>query len=500
MFDLSDIPFYQIILMLFYVFLRLYWPWVATAAFVLILWRIKLPRRKKLHIAVIAICLYVFGKTVYSFFPGYVPGCKVNANNGVYKMPDYTIINQKGGKFFPPYNVTLKEPIRKIFPVPVRNSVGTIDFDNAITVLKFRGDTTPEYDIVAKNFLREVNGDYIFGFSPVFHQETIMYTQTRWAVVANIKTGNVRKPILTMSLDDIIGGIEPLDASDNIFVINKLIPDTRWSRQMLSVMKYDNGKFIGSGEIDAGGTFPFKQPWIVHDRKIITYDSAANKLLCHDADLKSSTHPFVEIFNRNSGNFRKLKEMIIHPTLPFGLVVEIGKDLDWEKIFAMPLNDETDKIKRALYKQQEIHALYLLRWDITDTNKQYIPLHTDTLSFLPPLAVKQYGRFSFSPDGKWLVFGHEDIGRDQYGNLGPGGEWQPFFIALPVDEKKPFFFGEPIFMGRTLIKDNDVTATAWTTDPTSFVAADGACLYKWDLGKLHEARTVTTPDTLFPLE
>jgi hypothetical protein len=192
--------------------------------------------------------------------------------------------------------------------------------------------------------------------------------------------------------------------------------------------------------------------------------------------------------------------MIIHPTLPFGLVVEIGKDLDWEKIFAMPLNDETDKIKRALYKQQEIHVLYLLRWDITDTNKQYIPLHTDTLSFLPPLAVKQYGRFSFSPDGKWLVFGHEDMATDQYGNLGPGGEWQPFFIALPVDEKKPFFFGEPIFMGRTLNKYNDVTATAWTTDPISFVAADGECLYKWDLGKLQEARTVTTPDTLFPLE
>ena len=327
-----------------------------------------------------------------------------------------------------------------------------------------------------------------------------MYTQTRWAVVANIKTGNVRKPILTMSLDDIIGGIEPLDASNNIFVINKLIPDTRWSRQMLNVMKYDNGKFIGSGEIDAGGTFPFKRPWIVHDRKIITYDSAANKLLCHDADLKSSTHPFVEIFNRNSSNFRKLKEMIIHPTLPCGLVVEIGKDLDWEKIFAMPLNDETDKIKRALYKQQEIHVLYLLRWDITDTKKQYIPLHTDTLSLLPPLAVKQYGRFSFSPDGKWLVFGHEDMATDQYGNLGPGGRRQPFFVALPVDENNPFFFGEPVFMGRTFNKYNNVTATAWTTDPISFVAADGDCLYKWDLGKLQEARTVTTPDTLFPLE
>jgi hypothetical protein len=69
-----------------------------------------------------------------------------------------------------------------------------------------------------------------------------------------------------------------------------------------------------------------------------------------------------------------------------------------------------------------------------------------------------------------------------------------------VDEKKPFFFGEPIFMGRTLIKGNDITTTAWATDPTSFVAADGQCLYKWDLGKLYAARTITTPDTLFPLE
>src|SRR5690606_25032244 len=147
----------------------------------------------------------------------------------------------------------------------------------------------------------------------------------------------------------------------------------------------DLGKFIGSGEIDAGGTFPFKQPWIVHDRKIITYDSASNKLLCHDADLKSSIHPFVEIFNRHSDKFRKLKEMIIHPTLPFGLVVEIGKDLDPKKIENLPY-----EMISPLAKISEIHVLYLLRWDITDTNKQYIPIHTDTLSLLPPLVIKQY--------------------------------------------------------------------------------------------------------------
>ncbi len=416
-------------------------------------------------------------------------------------MPDYTIISQKGGKYFFPYCVPLKEPIRKIFPVPVKDAVGTIDFDNAITVLKFRGDTTPDYDIVAKDFLAEVDGDFDFGFCPVFDDETIVYTQTRWAVVANIKTGKVISPVLTMSLDDYIIGISSFDTVKHSFVIVRATPGPNDYDKYLHVMFLQNDKFINVGEIKSGcWAVNYNTPWIVHDRKIITYDSAANKLLCHDADLKPSTHPFVEIFNRNNGKFRKLKEMIIHPTLPFGLVVEIGKDTDWSKYSEMEITPELEKLEDSLYKLEFIHALYLLRWDTDDTNKQYIPLHTDTLSLIEPFAAKQYGRFTFSPDGEWLVFGHEDMGRDKYGNLGPGGPLQPFFVALPVDEKKPFFFGEPIFMGRTLIKENNVTTTAWTTDPTAFVAADGLGLYKWDLGNLYAARTITTPDTLFPLE
>ena len=117
-------------------------------------------------------------------------------NERIYKMPDYNIFNQKGGKFFFPYAIALNGPISEIFPVPVKDAVGTLDFDNAITVLKFNGDTTPDYDIVARNFLSEVTGDFDFGYCPVFSDDIIVYTQTRWAVVANIKTGKVESPIL----------------------------------------------------------------------------------------------------------------------------------------------------------------------------------------------------------------------------------------------------------------------------------------------------------------
>ncbi len=421
-------------------------------------------------------------------------------NKVFYKAPDYQIINQKDGKVFFPYSIPVKESISEIFPVPVENAIGTIDFNNAITIIKFNGDTKPDYDIVARNFLSEVTGDFDFGYCPVFSDEIIAYTQTRWAVVANIKTGRVETPVLTKSLDNIIGGIASLDTAHNLFVVDLRTPAGRAGfHKILHIMKHENKKFVSLGSIPAGIDGGYSQPWIVHDHKIITYDSSANRLLCHNTDLKPTTHPFVEIFNRNNEKFRKLKEMIIHPTLPFGLVVEIGKDLDWNKINAMPLNEETDKIIRLLAKQEEVHCLYLLRWDTNDTNKQYIPIHTDTLSLLAPLAVEQYSRFTFSPDGKWLVFGHEDMSQDKWGNLF-GGRQRPFFVALPVDEKKPFFFGEPVFMGRTSMKENYLTTTAWTTDPTAFVAADGLLLYKWDLDNLHEARVLNTPDTIFPLK
>jgi hypothetical protein len=419
----------------------------------------------------------------------------------VYKMPDYNIVRQNdGSRFFFPYIVQVPGFIRDVFPVPVKDAVGTINLNNAITIVKFKGDTTPDLDVVAKNFLDEVDGDFDFGFCPVFSDEMIVYTQTRWAVVADVKTGKVQTPVLTMSLDDYIIGIRSLDTASNKFLVVRATPGNNDYDKILHVMQYNDEKFTSLGEIKAGcWANNYDTPWLVHAKKIITYDSTANKLLCHDADLKPSTHPFVEIFNRKSGTFRKLKEMVIHPTLPFGLVVEEGKDLDWKQINAMPLNEETDKIKRALYKQQEIHALYLLRWDTNDTEKQYIPIHTGTFSLLPPLKVKKYGHFSFSPNGDWLVFGHEDLKEDEFGNF-IGGKHHPFFIGLPVDEKKPFLFGDPLFLGRTMKPDAEYKTSAWTTDPTAFVAADGFAMYKWDLGRSHLAPVVTSPGKPISLE
>ncbi len=77
-------------------------------------------------------------------------------------------------------------------------------------------------------------------------------------------------------------------------------------------------------------------------------------MLCHTVELKPTTHPFAEIFNRNNRNFRKLKEFLIHPTLPFGIVVEIGKDWDSEKINA--IHRSFDSLIIPLEKERDRHA------------------------------------------------------------------------------------------------------------------------------------------------
>lgn len=94
MFDLSNIPPHVLIYSFIIVFLKYKWPWVVGAVFGLVLWRLRLPGRKKLQIAAVAMGLFVVGKTVFHFFPGYIPGCTENSNKGVYKMPDYNVFNQ----------------------------------------------------------------------------------------------------------------------------------------------------------------------------------------------------------------------------------------------------------------------------------------------------------------------------------------------------------------------------------------------------------------------
>jgi len=76
-------------------------------------------------------------------------------------------------------------------------------------------------------------------------------------------------------------------------------------------------------------------------------------------------------------------------------------------------------------------------------------------------------QFSFSPDGKWLVFTNENYDRDTKKTY-----------LMPVSEKYAHFLGTPILLSDKHFDDKNF---AWTTNPTSFVASYSEKIYRWEL-------------------
>ena len=111
MFDLSNIPPHVLIYSFIIVFLKYKWPWVVGAVFVC-LWRLRLPGRKT-QIAAVAMGLFIVGKTVFHFFPGYIPGCTEIQTKEFIKCRTTMSSIKRVSSFS--YAVPLDEPIRKFF-------------------------------------------------------------------------------------------------------------------------------------------------------------------------------------------------------------------------------------------------------------------------------------------------------------------------------------------------------------------------------------------------
>ena len=74
-------------------------------------------------------------------------------------------------------------------------------------------------------------------------------------------------------------------------------------------------------------------------------------------------------------------------------------------------------------------------------------------------------QFSFSPDGKWIVFKDE--------TYDPAKTY-----LMPVSEKYPHYLGSPILISNNYFNENNY---GWTNHPVSFVGSSLEKLYRWDL-------------------
>jgi len=390
----------------------------------------------------------------------------------------YVFLKDRRRHFAPQYLSAGATTVQWIFPIPEPNAVGTLDKQsNGLALMKFDGfGNDPECKVIAQYFSKTVCGsEFDYRFSPNFSEDTIAYSKTRIVVVANVKTGEAFHAGCDLSMDDYLLGIRFLDPQDGLFVVVKSVcNDAGGWQDYLQVVKLDGQWFVDTAwSMKIGETkyispdFPLYHHWFVHDRKLFVYDKEWHKIACTDGKV-SVQHPLPAVFNANAKLFGAVKDIAVHPTLPFGVIIE-------ENIYG-------------------IHDLVVIRWDITNPKKQgeqVLSFSQDLGALMSLFGVNRVtlAYSSFSPDGNWYVVGL--VGHEDRGDAPPSTH----FVAIPVvpvDKEHPYFLDTDnlVILGTVV----GLTSIAWTHEPTSYAVSNGELLHKWDLDELPNARVFEVPE------
>jgi hypothetical protein len=386
----------------------------------------------------------------------------------------YCIFVKKGRRHFDPQYVKVGAvTVQWIFPVPSPNAVGTLDrYSNGIVFINF-GDyeTESKCEVIAKDFTKEVYGeDYDYQFCQNFSEDTIAYSQTRIAVIANVKTGNAFHAGCGLSMDDYMFGICFLDPQKNLFVIVKSIDEGQntWE-DYLHIAKLEDQQLVDTNWVmklgntdDISSDFPLYNTWFVHSNKLFVLDrdkAYPDQIVCTDG-CQSIPHPFSATYNANYNRIGKIKDIAIHPNLPFGIMIE-------ERVASNIL-----------------HGLVIIRWDTNDPDEQVAGYSKmfEPLASLFSLNDMALAYSSFSPCGNWYIVGC----------IAPDAPQNPHFIALSVDQEHSDLLDRDntIILGQV----KNMTSLAWTSEPTSYVVSNGELLHKWDLDELPNVHVFVMPE------
>jgi hypothetical protein len=385
----------------------------------------------------------------------------------------------------PPQGFYAGAPVANLFAVPVQNSVGTNDLENAVSYLTFKGKDV-ERHIVKKNFLDDVTGNYDNHYLPIWSDDEIAFSYGRGFIMADVKKHHAKLYRVVSGFEDDLGNAAVLDGKSRTFVFEKLSmgEGDREYIKTLQVTKFENGQFEVLGQHPAGSKVgSYSEPWFVHDKKIFIYNDTATRIDVFDSVFNKTTHPLADAFNDKSKQFRSLYEIVVHPTLPFAILLELGKRSALNEIDKIP-----DSLYDSLYKPLDAElcrqVVYCFRWTQADPKQRLVPIASENLSIWNTFRPYPLIDYTFSPDGKWLVCSDGTISFKNHE-----------FVAIPIDEKNPLYLGKPIKLGGVLRKEaKGPTGTAWATDPTAFVMSDGLLLYKWDLGDIGKLKKVKIPE------
>jgi len=335
--------------------------------------------------------------------------------------PSYEI---NGTKTLKPevYDTRIRSSL-SLFPVPKDNSIGTNDLNNAITLLSFHKGKI-DYDKYFKNAVDDVEGGG--EYMPIIAPDTIGFGQSRRFLLYNFRTRDVRYFSIVASLEETIEKIAIADARQKHFIFEieefnsqSEDPDDKTFHLLLMDLSGKEAKLIKKIPRKTG------VPWSVVSDKLFLYDYDKKHLIVTDMKFEPSNHPLADVIKRKKSKI-DFTWIHPHPYLPFAILSGGEKGSSY-------INWGADR----------------------DTT--------------PHLLFSGATQFSFSPDGKWLVYKKENFADDTFKTY-----------LMPVSEKFPHYLGTPILLLDNYFNPNNC---GWTTNPISFVGSSLNELYRWELTK-----------------
>jgi hypothetical protein len=327
----------------------------------------------------------------------------------------------------------LPKEIVMIFPVPLEDTVGTNDLNNAITLMKM-SENKIEIEDRFKDFVENVGGGKL-SFLPVISDDTIGYAQSRRFILANLKENTVKQYLICKRLEENIGRVAIADAEKRIFLFEILSfnddpTDMSGPDKILKVMNLSAKPERALAERMLGK----EDRWTVHGGKVLIFHR--DKVQALDLNLKPTSHPFVSLYEAEMKKFKSqliIREIHLHPELPFAMVIGSG-----QKTLGVS------------------YVVWAAIWK-SDESPRLVPMIKENKS-------KNYHDFEFSPDGKWLLIREDFLDKKE-------------FLVMPINPKANFFLEKPILLG---IVDH-LYSTAWISNPMSFVVLEGHAISRWNL-------------------
>lgn len=306
-----------------------------------------------------------------------------------------------------------------LFPVPFDNAVGTNSLNNAITILSFPHGKLQE-DRYFKNVVDDIRGSGVY--LPVISKAKIGFALGRLFLLFNFKTDTAKLYRLVFSIGKTPEKMAIADADRNRFLVEVESMNDRsndpWDvKKYLQLFELKDKEVALLKEIHK----PAGSIWSTAYNRLFLWNITEETMLVYDMNLENNHHPLEDIIKRNKGKIR-FNRLEAHPILPFAV-------LSGGRYGAMFVSWKEGRTKTPLF------------------------LFGDAQ------------QFSFSPDGKWLVF-KDDL-------TDPARTY-----LMPVSEKYPHFLGTPILL---INRPFSADTFAWTNNPTSFVASGAKDLYRWEL-------------------